>query len=156
MSFALAAPDPWFAVPEGEREARGILGSDNCVMDVREFYIRGCLEFPLREKAGPFVWSVWVSVWERSYSTILQFWDVEQRDHVAPMFGWLSNSISVYPQTGLLKTNADLRNDAMRPFIELEPKDHLLALEQRKASRSNERRNRVGGMHLINIANPQP
>jgi hypothetical protein len=131
MSYALMAPDPWFALPEQEREARAILGSDDCVIDDSEFYLRGSLELPLRDQTGTFVWSVWVSVSERSYNTILEFWDVAQRDHLPPIFGWLSNSISVYPQTRALKTNVHLRNDGMRPFIELEPTDHPLSVEQR-------------------------
>ena len=46
LSFAPYAPDPWFAVPEPEREKRAILGSDQCVIDDKQFYILGCLEIP--------------------------------------------------------------------------------------------------------------
>jgi hypothetical protein len=132
MSFALEAPDPWFAVPEGEREARGVLGSDQCIIDGREFYIRGCLELPVRGQDAPFVWGVWVSVSERSFKTIDDLWEATQRDHMPPMFGWLCNGIRLYPETRALKTNVHLRNNGIRPFIELEPTDHPLAVEQRE------------------------
>lgn len=131
MSFAFAAPDPWFAVPEAERETRGFLDSDRCVIDEREFYIRGCLELPVRGQDDRFVWGVWVSVSERNYKMIDDFWHAKQRDHIRPMFAWLCNAIPLYPQTQPLKTNVHLRNDGMRPFIELEPTDHPLAVEQR-------------------------
>lgn len=99
---------------------------------MRYFFIRGCLELPVRGQEGAFVWGVWVSVSESSFKTILDLWEAEQRNHVPPMFGWLCNAISVYPQTQALKTNVHLRNDGMRPFIELEPTEHPLAVEQRE------------------------
>jgi hypothetical protein len=132
MSYALVAPDPWFAIPEAERDTRGVLGSDLCVIDDREFYIRGSLELPVRPQGETFVWSVWVSLSERSFKTALDLWSAAQRDHVPPMFGWLSNAISVYPDTRALNTNVHLRNNGVRPFIRLEPTDHPLAIEQRE------------------------
>ncbi|HEX4157709.1 MAG TPA: DUF2199 domain-containing protein, partial [Rhizomicrobium sp.] len=49
-----------------------------------------------------------------------------------PKFGWLSNNLSLYPETLSLKTNLHLRGGGIRPFIELEPTDHPLAIEQRE------------------------
>jgi hypothetical protein len=36
-----------------------------------------------------------------------------------------------YPSTISLKTRVHLRNNGVRPFVELEPTDHPLAVEQR-------------------------
>ena len=37
----------------------------------------------------------------------------------------------LYPSTENLKTRVHLRDDGARPYIELEPTDHPLAVEQR-------------------------
>ena len=58
--------------------------------------------------------------------------EAEQRDHVDPLFGWSCNSLPGYPDTFALKTRVHLRNDGMRPFVEVEPTDHPLAVEQRE------------------------
>ena len=53
------------------------------------------------------------------------------RDDEPAIFGWLCNRISIYPETNSLRTNLHLRNDGLRPAIELEPTEHPLAVEQR-------------------------
>ena len=39
--------------------------------------------------------------------------------------------LPLYPSTENLKTRVHLRDDGVRPYIELEPTDHPLAVEQR-------------------------
>lgn len=49
-----------------------------------------------------------------------------------PYFGWLTTELALYsPSTTNLKTHAHTRPLGQRPFIELEPTDHPLAVEQR-------------------------
>jgi len=131
LSYALPAPDPWLAIPETEHGDRGQISSDTCAIDGSKFYVRGCLEIPIADCPDRFVWGVWVSVSEKSFDRIGELWDVELRDKEPPFFGWLCNDISIYPRTLKLKTHLHLRNGGMRPFIELEPTDHPLAVEQR-------------------------
>jgi hypothetical protein len=50
---------------------------------------------------------------------------------VGPFFGWLNSWLKPYPDTTNLKTRVHLRDDRMRPYIELEPTEHPLAVEQR-------------------------
>jgi len=33
------------------------------VIDEQHFFIRGCLEVPVSDGPGPFVWGVWCSLW---------------------------------------------------------------------------------------------
>ena len=132
LDFAVPAPDPWFNAPEGERDPRhNRLDADLCVIESKEFYIRGCLQIPLIEHAAPFVWGVWVSVSQANFERVLALWDADASGQ-EPMFGWLSNNISTYPPTFGLKTNVHLRGGGLRPSIELEPTDHPLAREQRQ------------------------
>jgi len=46
--------------------------------------------------------------------------------------GWLNAELPLYPSTVNLKTKVHLRDDGVRPSIELEPTDHPLAVEQRE------------------------
>jgi hypothetical protein len=54
-----------------------------------------------------------------------------RRSHIGPFFRWLSAELPLYPRTENLKTRVHLRDDGIRPYIELEPTDHPLAIEQR-------------------------
>ena len=54
LAFALDVPDPWLAVPEGERRLRGTLTSDRCIIDRNEFCVRGRLEIPVIDCNGLF------------------------------------------------------------------------------------------------------
>jgi hypothetical protein len=130
MSFAPLAPDPWLAIPEAERAKRGKIDSDLCVIDQEWFFVRGCVEIPVHGHRDAFVWGVWVSVSKTSFERILELWNVKTRKQDHPFFGWLCNEISIYPKTFGLKTHVHLRNNGVRPLIELEPTDHPLAVEQ--------------------------
>jgi hypothetical protein len=131
LDFAPTAPGPWLALTEDERSARGKIDSDICVIDRQQFFVRGCLEIPIVNHDRAFVWGVWISVARSSLERILDLWNVEIRDSEPPLFGWLCDTISCYPNTYGLKTNVHLRNDGKRPFVMLEPTNHPLAIEQR-------------------------
>jgi hypothetical protein len=131
LDYAPLAPDPWLAIPEAEREKRARLNSDVCIIDGEEFYLRGCLEIPILSSSELFIWGVWVSLSRASFERVNELWNVDVNDNEPPFFGWLCNNLPVYPQTLGLKTNVHLRNNRRRPFVEVEPTDHLLAQEQR-------------------------
>jgi hypothetical protein len=131
LDFAPAAPDPWLELSEAERSARGRIDSDICVIDRQQFFVRCCLEIPIIDHHTSFVWGVWISVAKASLERILDLWNAEIREGEPPLFGWLCNTISGYPNTYGLKTNVHLRNNGQRPSVELEPTDHPLAVEQR-------------------------
>lgn len=130
-SFGAAAPLSYYAIPEVERASRCELGTDDCVIDETFFFVRGCLEIPVLGEDEPFVWGVWASLSEQDFITWLKMFDVEHRSHVGPFFGWLNAWLKPYPETINLKTQVHLRDHGLRPWIELEPTDHPLALEQR-------------------------
>jgi hypothetical protein len=131
LDFACKAPDHWFDIPEAERDRRGKLDSDLCKIDEHVF-VRGCLEIPVLGHDDCFVWGVWVSVSETSFERVLDLWDAPVIENEPPKFGWLCNELSLYPTTLHLKTQVHLRAGGSRPFIELEPTDHPLAIEQRQ------------------------
>ena len=126
-------PIQYLDIPEDERSNRVRLTPDECVIDNEWYFVRGCLEVPVIGETDAFAWSVWVSLSKESYRIWRQYFDAEKRSNMGPFFGWLSSEIWIYPEACInLKTRVHLRDDRIRPFIELEPTDHPLAIEQRQ------------------------
>ena len=128
------APAYWDAEnPAGE----SFLDEELCYIDDPEhgeqhFFIRGNIEIPVHGSAGePLVFTVWCSLRPDSFRTVVEHWGNENRAEDPPFFGWLSSSLPGYPETLRLKTNVHTREPGVRPWIELEPTDHPLAVEQR-------------------------
>lgn len=131
-TFGADEPLSYRLVPEAERAARCSLGSDECVIDAKLFFVRGCLDVPVHGHDEPFSWGVWVSLSEKSFLEWLKHFDENHRSHVGPFFGWLNTALPLYPDTVNLKTRVHLRDHGLRPYIELEPTEHPLAVEQRE------------------------
>ena len=121
--------------PELERDRRAVLGSDQCIIDDKHFFIRGCLETFILDCKDPFVWGVWVSLSEASFARIGELLETEIRDNEPPFFGWLCNELVRLSVNVRFEDQGSSRNKGVRPFVELEPTDHPLAVEQRKGIR---------------------
>jgi hypothetical protein len=128
--FGWEYPVNYLAVPESERGARCVLGTDTCVVDGEHFFVRGCIEIPVHGESDPFIWNVWVSLSPTSYQQFQSVFLENDRSGTGPFFGWLQSHIWIYPETINLKTRVHLRNNGIRPKIELEPTAHPLAREQ--------------------------
>lgn len=131
MDFGADAPVAYYSIPLKEREARCDLTADCCVIDEQEFFVRGCLEIPVLDGPRPFVWGVWASLSRQNFKRMAEVWETPERQSEPPYFGWLCTSLPLYPKTLLLKTHIHTRPVGQRPFVELEPTDHPLAVEQR-------------------------
>jgi hypothetical protein len=117
---------------EEEKERRAVLSSDQCeVPDRLAFFIVGNIDIPILGSKDIFRWSVWVSLSRANYEKAGALWNTAGREAEPPYFGWLSTSLPGYPETLNLKTNVHTRPVGIRPFVELEPTDHPLAVEQR-------------------------
>jgi hypothetical protein len=124
MSYGTDAPaywDPSFADDESS-----MLQQEQC--------IKGRLVIPVTD-APPdteFDWGVWVSLSRDHFARALSLWTTAAREQEPPYFGWLSTELPLYqPSTLLLKTRIHTQAVGNRPFVELEPTDHPLAVEQR-------------------------
>ena len=124
-------PAHYDIVPENEREARCFLTTDLCVVDDKEFYVCGCLELPVVGSDDILSFRVWVSLSEENFFSFQKLIGVAVRSHFGPYFGWLDAPIPTYPDTMNMKTMVRIRDNGIRPYIELEPTDHPLSVEQR-------------------------
>jgi len=131
FSFAADFPDNYAKMSADEREARAIIGSDQCIIDGKEFWIRGCLEIPIHGQEEPFLWGLWASLWEEDYDTISDHWETPGREElIGPFKGRLGNLLSPYEQTANLKLRIVIRRVGERPLFLVEEPEHLLAREQ--------------------------
>ena len=118
-------------IPAAQRKRRVRLEADTCVIDDRRFFVRGCLEIPVRRSRTPFVWGVWVSVSRTSFRQFQRLAGVADRSHHRPFAGRLCSPPRPYPDSLNLKAKVHLRDAGIRALIELEASDHRLAVEQR-------------------------
>jgi hypothetical protein len=128
-SYGNPAPVYYYDAAPKEREDRFELAEDLCIMDNEHFFIRGCIEIPIIGTDEHLIWGVWVSLSEANFNKIKAHWN--KQELLEPMFGWISTDLSCYPDTVNLKAMVHPRPDGIRPFIELEPTDHPLAVEFR-------------------------
>lgn len=129
-SLDTASPASYQDIPEAERAKRCSIGTDDCIIDDKWFFVRGCLAIPVHGENDAFVWGIWVSLSESNFEKWRACFHQEKRSHIGPLFGWL-NARLPYPDTFNLKAKVHLRDNLLRPLIELEPTDHPLAVEQR-------------------------
>jgi len=115
-----------------ERDARGVRGSDQYIIDQKWFFIRGCLEIPIVGSSDIFLWGLWASVREEVFDEISECWELAGREKSrGPFKGRLGNSLSIYPETLNLKVQILIRSVGERPLLMIEENDHQLAVEQR-------------------------
>ncbi|MBL8097690.1 MAG: DUF2199 domain-containing protein [Anaerolineales bacterium] len=138
LSYGSPAPAFVYSLTEKEQRNRVWLSSDQCEVrgekffDEKHYFIVGNIHIPIIDSTEIFNWSVWVSLSKENYKRASKLWNKTGREKEPPYFGWLSTSLSaVYPETLNLKTNVHTQPVGIRPFIELEPTDHPLAIEQR-------------------------
>ena len=125
-----AYPFIYLPRPETERKRRAQLTTDTCVIDDTDFLIRGVIEIPIRDHADRFGFGVWVS---QKRDSFLTYQNEPDSTEIGPFFGWLCTRIAYYPvETLALKAMVHFRGHGLRPFIELEPTDHPLAIDQRE------------------------
>jgi len=129
--LAFDSPFYYHAMSEEERRRSAVLTADTCVIEDKEFFVRGILEIPVQDRDTTFAYGVWVSLSEKNFARYQELFESTGRLEEPPYFGWFSNELPGYPDTLNLKTHVHLRPYPSRPSIELEATDHPLALEQR-------------------------
>lgn len=130
-SFGADAPWLYQQIAPAERIARCQLDGDACVVDAEHCFVRATIDIPVHGTDESFSWGVWVSLSGESFDAWDACFNDSKRAHIGPFFGWLSTQLPGYPDTVNLKTRVHLRDDGVRPVIELEPTGHPLAVEQR-------------------------
>ena len=131
-AYGADAPIYYEALPEHERSERMQLSSDTAILDGEHFFIRGRIEIPVAGHSEPFAWGVWISMDQEDFERALELWDTPGREASLPeSVGYISTSLPIYPDTVNLFGRIHHRAVGERPYIELEPTEHPLSVEQR-------------------------
>lgn len=131
MSFAADSPDMYANMSRDERDARCLRGSDQCIIDEKWFFVRGCLEIPIIGSGEVFLWGLWASVREEVFEGISESWELPGKEKSSgPFKGKLANSLSIYPPTLNLRVQIVIQPVGERPLFVIEEPDHQLAAEQ--------------------------
>ena len=132
LSFAADFPDPYANLSLEDRDLRTISGSDQCIIDHEQFYIRGCFEIPIHGTAEVFLWGLWAKVKEEVFDEISDHWESEGRETaIGPYKGLLANEVSIYSGTLNLRLEIRIRPVGSRPLFFLLESDNQMSIEQR-------------------------
>jgi hypothetical protein len=137
FSWGFREPDYWQERFVEQSSNEYFLNEDICWMiddagDPARF-VRGLIEIPIVDGADgeeSFVIGAWASLSEHNFHWLMANWDADAEQQGDPWFGWLSNSVPVYPETLNLKTNVVLQGRQLRPSIWVQRSGHPLALDQ--------------------------
>jgi hypothetical protein len=125
------APHPWYQIPPEERASRAQLSPDQCVIDNRQFFVRGRIMLLVTDADEAFTWLAWVAVSKESFVHTSANWNVQGRENGPPSFGWLQSVLPYDPSTLNLQARVRTMKVGERAVIDLEESNHPLALEQR-------------------------
>ncbi|MFD5064291.1 DUF2199 domain-containing protein [Streptomyces sp. NPDC058394] len=130
MNYTAEAPTVW--EPAFARAENCLLSSDQCVVGGQHYFVKGLIAISVIGSDDVFSWGVWVSLSRENFSRAADLRDRPGREAEKPYFGWLTTDLTAYSTTTLnLKTHVHTRPVGERPYVELEPTDHPLAVEQR-------------------------
>jgi hypothetical protein len=126
----IGAPAPYQWTSEFANDPSCLLTEDLCIIENRDFFVRGIIEIPVHDYEHEFGWGVWVSHKRENFQKYRDNFDSAD---IGPFFGWLSTEITFYSQSTLeLKTMAHYRAQGLRPRIMLEPSEHPLWKHQKE------------------------
>lgn len=138
FDLACAKPDFWqgpedYAPNSAINPASHCLTEDFCILDGEHFFVRAILRIPLRGLPGrSFSYGVWSTLSKQNFERYAGTFDSGDQEGLGPWFGWFSNRLQGYPDTLNLKCQVHLQSGRQRPWIELEPSEHPLAVESRE------------------------
>ena len=133
LAFAYSAEAPafYYRIPESLRSCSAVLLPEQCIIGEENFFVRGCLEVPIIGTGETFSWGVWVSLSEQDFERMAEMSEATGRESEPAYRGGLGTDLPFYPDTVSLEVVVHTRPIGQRPFVELEPTEHPLALEQR-------------------------
>ena len=128
-AFLFDAPAAWDPSSHAASE-RSVLGSDQCVIEEEQWFLRGLLSIPVTDGGEDVVFGVWLSVSEGTFDRAVELWENPGRVRDPAYPGWLANDVPGYdpPTTGLL---ARLRSQPVgkRPLVQLHAVEHPLVVD---------------------------
>jgi hypothetical protein len=132
LSWGPDAPDLWARIPKDQREQRGEINADQCLIFDEHFFIRGRLEIQILDTKDVFAWLVWAEVSKADFEDMSSRWDAPGREEVPPYDARLANRLPIFsPNTFDLPVQLLTRPVGQRPLVRVSG-PHPLAEEQER------------------------
>lgn len=130
LKYSLKAPQAVLAVPSDELEQRVVITPDQCVIDGKDFYLRGRILVPVHGLDSPFVWGIWAEVSPKNFIRSNELWHVEGREKQPSYPGWLNNDLFLFGNTINLEIDVHTQAVGERPRFTVSDPNHPLAVQQ--------------------------
>lgn len=130
LSYSVKAPHAVTAIPLDELEKRVVMTRDQCVIDGRDFYLRGRIPIPVIGLDEPFIWGVWAEISPKNFLRSNELWHLEGREREPAFPGWLNNELFLFGNTINLEVSVQTQKVGWRPHFIIADRKHPLAIEQ--------------------------
>jgi len=131
LKYSVKAPQAVTVIPSDEIESRVIITADQCVIDNRDFYLRGRILVPVRGLDAPFVWGVWAEISPVNFIRTNEMWHTQGREHQPLFRGWLNTDLFLFGNTINLEVDVHTQPVGQRPQFTISDPNHPLAIQQR-------------------------
>jgi hypothetical protein len=132
LSFSVKAPLAVVKIPTEELQQRVVITPDQCVIDDRDFYLRGRIPVPIIGLEEPFIWGVWAEVSPKNFVRTVEMWNTIGREAEPVFSGWLDTELFLFGDTINLEVSVETQVVGRRPHFRIVDQDHPLAREQRE------------------------
>jgi hypothetical protein len=123
-------PDIVHALSDEERQRRCFQNADLCVLDDKQYFVRGLLPLPVAGRTRPYRIGVWAEVAREVFDRIRELWTDPSQTSEPRMSACLANRLPLQPDTLGLRMEIQLTGPTTRPEFFLEAMEHPLYGEQ--------------------------
>ncbi len=132
--LTLAYNEPTYWESRDKNDADNHLSSDFCTLKIdneEHYFIRATLSIPIIDSNQTLDWGVWVSQKKENFKKYREVFGQSKKPAGEPYFGWLSNTLPIYPATSGIKSSVSFQEDGLRPVLQLDHgDDHPLCQDQ--------------------------
>lgn len=131
LSYSVKAPRAASLIPPDEIEQRVVITPDQCVIDGKDFYLRGRIVIPILDYDEPFIWGVWAEISPKNFIGTIELWQAQGREAEPQFPGWIDTEIPLFGDTINLLVDVQTQRVGRRPHFTVADREHPLAVEQR-------------------------
>ncbi len=132
LKYSVKAPQAVMTIPSDEIDSRVVITPEQCVIDNRDFYLRGRILIPVHGVESPFVWGVWAEISPTNFLRTNEMWNTPGREQEPLFTGWLNNDLFLFGETINLELAVRTQEVGKRPQFLIRDPNHPLAIQQRE------------------------
>ncbi len=136
FDLAAWAPAHWHRTEPYEengalRTDGDFLSEDFCVIEGKNFFVRGVLLIPIQGVDEPFGFGVWSTLSRKNFDIYVDGFDDSDYSDWGPWTSWFSTALADFGDTLIKPAWVQPRPDRQRPLVWLHDDDHPLSAAQR-------------------------